>query len=169
MNASLQSPPMVLYVENNSDDLFFLERQAKRSSVCFKLHGVSDVSSALAFIQRCNSHLPGAVLLDYTLDHGTTGLDFVRFIRREAAYKNLVVIMYSSGELPEIIASCYNEGAQYFVQKSSNIERIREFVQCLDLCLSYHPHSFEPLRRLKEYARPWINPPGTCDSLTVGS
>lgn len=164
MNASLQTRPLILYLENNQDDLFFLDRQVKKGMVCFDLLGVPDVSTALEFLRHCNSDLPAAVLLDYTLDRGSTGLEFLRAIRKEDHWRRIVIIMYSSGELPEIIATCYAEGADHFVHKSSQIDRIRDFVLCLDGCLSRRPPSFEPLQQLKEYARPCFDIQGTCDS-----
>lgn len=158
MNEALQPRPLVLYVENNPDDMFFLERQVKRSRVNFDLHGVSDVSAALNFLCRCEPCSPEALLLDYTLDGGGTGLDLLRSLRQKRGLRNLVTIMYSSGELPEIVAACYQEGANYFIHKSPNMERIREFVRCLDDCLARKPYSFEPLTRLREYTRPVAHP-----------
>jgi CheY-like chemotaxis protein len=156
MNTSHNSQPFVLYLENNPDDLFFLERQVKKSHACFHLVGVTDIRGALESLNGSSRSKPVVALLDYTLDGGRTGLELLKWIRQQPGLKDLTVIMYSCGELPEIVSSCYREGAHYFIQKCPNLERVRGFVECLDECLRRQPASFEPLLNLREYAQPEV-------------
>ncbi|MDB6033749.1 MAG: response regulator receiver protein [Verrucomicrobiales bacterium] len=151
--------PVVLYLENNPDDRFFLERQVNKSHVCFDLVTVSDSQAALEFLHNIQPTKSVVILLDYTLDGGSTGLDVLRWIHQQPVLRDLTTVMYSSGEMPDIVTSCYQAGVHYFVHKCPNLDRVRNFVECLDDCLRRQPVSFEALRRLKEYARPYAAVP----------
>ncbi|MGZ5034144.1 MAG: response regulator [Usitatibacter sp.] len=66
---------------------------------------------------------PDSVLLDLNL-MGQTGLDVMRAVRPQSPYTVFVVLTNHSG--PQYRSACAEAGAAYFLDKSTEIERVRD-------------------------------------------
>jgi DNA-binding NarL/FixJ family response regulator len=78
----------------------------------------SDVPQAIHGIQRTN---PDAVILDLQMPGGA-GLDVLRAIRKD--HPHLFVLICTNYPYPQYREECLNAGANFFLDKSSEFEKI---------------------------------------------
>lgn len=74
-------------------------------------------------IQRLSGDLPDVILLDVNMP-GISGLEVVRYIRRDPRIANLPVIIVSSDAQTIEIANAISAGANVFLPKPVNFERL---------------------------------------------
>jgi CheY-like chemotaxis protein len=153
--------PIVLYVENNPDDLLLFQLVCRKHRPGFVLHGVSSIALAIdyllgkgLFVDRQMHPFPSLVLLDYSLN-GETGIDLLRWIRETNSLPLFPVVMYSGGETDCQVQACYGSGAQMFIQKSG-FKGLVELVRCLEKCLAASPPNLNPILRLRQYTPPAV-------------
>ncbi len=74
-------------------------------------------------IQRLSGDLPDVILLDVNMP-GISGLEVVRYIRRDPRIANLPVIIVSSDAQTIEIANAISAGANVFLPKPVNFESL---------------------------------------------
>jgi two-component system response regulator len=95
----------ILLVEDNEDDVFFLERAVKKAGITAPVQVARDgqqaidyLSGAGSFADRVQYPLPGLVFLDLKLPY-VHGFDVLEWIRGQVQFGNLpVVVLTSSAE-----------------------------------------------------------------------
>jgi DNA-binding NarL/FixJ family response regulator len=75
-----------------------------------------------------NEFRPAVVLLDLEIP-GRNGLDVLREVRKRA--EPCVVVMFTSYDLPDFRDACLRAGADFFLRKSTEFERVVEIVHGL--------------------------------------
>ena len=100
------TPPPVLYVEDDDNDVLLMRRAWTWVGVEHPLQVVSDGREALAYLageapyaNRVDYPLPCLVLLDLKMPK-MSGLDVLRWIRSQPAIVALHVVVFSSSKLP---------------------------------------------------------------------
>jgi CheY-like chemotaxis protein len=100
------TPPPVLYVEDDENDVLLMRRAWTWVGVPNPLQVVRDGREALAYLageelyaNRADYPLPCLVLLDLKMPR-ISGLDVLRWIRSQPAHLALRVIVFSSSKLP---------------------------------------------------------------------
>ncbi|MBI3177661.1 MAG: response regulator [Chloroflexi bacterium] len=74
-------------------------------------------------IQRLSGDLPDVILLDVNMP-GISGLEVVRYIRRDPRIANLPVIIVSSDAQTIEVANAISAGANVFLPKPVNFENL---------------------------------------------
>ncbi|HEX4120837.1 MAG TPA: response regulator [Verrucomicrobiae bacterium] len=95
----------ILLIEDDENDIFFLERALEKSGISFSLHTAVTGQEALDYLggvgkfsDRSQHPLPSFIFLDLKLPQ-LTGFDMLAWIRARDAIKDLpVVVLTSSGE-----------------------------------------------------------------------
>ena len=95
----------ILLVEDNADDVFFMERAVRKSGISAPMHVVRDGQQAIDYLSGIGSYadreqhpLPTLVFLDLKLPY-IHGFDVLEWIRAESTFKNLpVAVLTSSAE-----------------------------------------------------------------------
>jgi len=75
-----------------------------------------------------NQFRPAVVLLDLEIP-GRNGVEVLREVRKRA--EPCVVVMFTSYDLPDFRAACLRAGADFFLRKSTEFERVVEIVRGL--------------------------------------
>jgi len=143
------SAAIVLYVEDEESDVIFMRRAFHQVGGDCKLHSVNDGCQAIAWLKgegiysdRNKFPIPSLVLLDVNLP-GFSGFDVLLWVRQQAEFKTLPVILFSSSGRPEDERRAEALGAtNYFVKPSSGIDFV-EVVRALSnrwLVPSSTPH-----------------------------
>ena len=103
------TPPPVLYVEDDDNDVLLMRRAWTRADVQNPLQLVSDGEGAIAYLSgegqyanRVKYPKPCLVLLDLKMPK-ITGLDVLRWIRSQPEHLALRVIVFSSSKQPKDI------------------------------------------------------------------
>ncbi len=126
----------ILQVEDDSNDVFFLQRAMKKAGVANPIQVASDGQQAIdyltgmgKFADRLQCPLPCLVLLDLKLPH-VMGLDVLKWIRQQPGPALVVVMLTASGEDVDI-AAAYRLGANGFLVKPSEASKLEDMVKAI--------------------------------------
>jgi two-component system response regulator len=126
-------PLRILLVEDNPDDAEITRLAAERTVPCqvtLIADGVSAVR-ALAGHEGAGAERPDVILLDLRLP-GANGLDILRHIRAQEAYRDTpVIVLTTVADDEATILDCYASGANTFLQKPATSQRFSEALQVL--------------------------------------
>jgi two-component system response regulator len=126
----------ILQVEDDPNDVFFLQRAMTKACVENDVHVASDGQQAIDYLQgagkfadRQKFPLPCLVLLDLKLPL-VMGLDVLRWIRQESGLALPVVMLTASAQTADI-ATAYALGANAFLVKPSQAGKLEEMVKAI--------------------------------------
>jgi CheY-like chemotaxis protein len=118
--------PVMLYVEDEESDVFFMRRAFRRSSTLWQLQTVPNGREAIAYIMGTAQYAdrkiypkPNLVLLDLNLPL-LSGFEVLSAIRSEPEYVNLPVVVFSSSGRPEDRSRASELGANGYILKPSS-------------------------------------------------
>lgn len=116
----------ILLVEDDENDVFFMERALKGAGIHNPVDVVSDGSAAIKYFEKVvDGHLsrlnliPCVTLLDLKLPH-VMGLDVLKWIRTRSELQSMVVLILSSSNLITDIRMAYQLGANSYLVKPSS-------------------------------------------------
>jgi CheY-like chemotaxis protein len=102
----MSSPPTILVVEDNDDDLFFTQRALKNAGNTADVRFLSDGKSALQYLRaedefsnRSAHPLPALIFLDLKIPY-ISGLEVLAAIRADPLLKGLRVHVLTSSDEP---------------------------------------------------------------------
>src|SRR6185369_15415772 len=114
----------ILQVEDDPNDVFFLQRALKKAGVLNPIQVARDGQEAIDYLQgvgkfadREQFPLPALILLDLKLPL-VMGLDVLKWIRQEAGLTVPIVLLTASAQESDI-AAAYCLGANGFLVKPS--------------------------------------------------
>jgi len=127
--------PYILLVEDSAAACELIEQAFGQHESAGALRTVSDVMSALTFLNRQadseEADLPAAVLLDLKLG-GEHGLQFLRRLREDVRLNRLPVVVLTTSDDPRDIDACYRCGANGYTVKPDRFDDLAALVG--DLC-----------------------------------
>ena len=128
---------VVLYVEDEPDDVFFLRAAVKAVGAEADVRDVGDGRAAMAYLSgegiyadRAAHPAPALVLLDVNLPM-ISGFEVLRWIRAQPALRSLPVVMFSSSGRPEDRTLARELDAQDYLQKPTSGLQFRDVVRGL--------------------------------------
>ncbi len=152
----------VLQVEDDSNDVFFLEHAFRNAGLTQALRVARDGQEAIDYLRgagdfadRTRHPLPWLVLLDLKLPR-KDGFEVLRWIREQPQLNLLTVIVLTSSPRQDEIDRCYSLGANSFVVKPSELRDRLEFARLIQAYwLRFHcrPSPFTPNARQDLAAR----------------
>lgn len=99
-----QSPPALLYVEDEENDVFFMRRAIERAGVVVDFQSVCDGDKAVAYLAGespyAGRRLPRLVLLDLNLPL-RSGFEVLEWLRGRPELSDIHVVVFSSSGRPE--------------------------------------------------------------------
>jgi DNA-binding response OmpR family regulator len=128
-------------IEDNSSDVFLLERALHQQDVRFELTHLGDGAQALAFIRREGHYalalIPDLILVDLNLSK-YNGEDILREIRDAKHLAGVPVCAWSSSQLGRDRARLMDLGVAQFVTKPSGLDQFLEIGKLIKDLLSGH-------------------------------
>lgn len=131
------TPPHLLLVEDDENDVFFLRRALQSAGATVHLHVATDGRQALDYLHgrngfedRAQHPLPALVLLDLKIPY-VSGLDVLRQIRADPKLRKLIVVVFTSSSLDSDVVQAYEIGANSFLVKPSRLEEQKEVASLL--------------------------------------
>ena len=141
----------LLYVEDDADARLLFEMATKEAGAQFHLRLVESVSEAKAYLAGAATYedrrlfpLPAAILMDFTLG-ADSAVDLLRWMRQKQEV-NTEVAVFSTSDADNQIRQCYAEGADYYVVKPTDFDRLVELVRVMDR--GFHANSSQRLFRI---------------------
>lgn len=130
------SGALLLLVEDNPDEALLARRALRGCSVTADLVVAASGEEALALLQEDpygglpDAPKPVLVLLDLKLP-GIDGIEVLRRIRADERTRTLPVVVLSSSRARRDVTSCYEVGANGFVQKAVDFDQFLESMKAL--------------------------------------
>jgi CheY-like chemotaxis protein len=123
----------ILHVEDNPDDVLLVALAFRKAGVNVNLEAAPDGGKAIELLQNgFGSNPPACVLLDVKLPT-ISGLEVLSWIRNQPALKRLPVVMLTSSFLPEDINRAYDLGANSYLTKPAELDRLVDLAKTIDL------------------------------------
>jgi CheY-like chemotaxis protein len=130
----------ILLVEDEAGDIELTLRAFKNARLSNRVHVVRDGAQALDFIfatgaykDRANQPLPEVVLLDIKLPK-ISGLEVLKRIKADARSRSLPVVVLSSSESSRDIEDSKRLGAETYIIKPVDFQRLAQVTPQLQLC-----------------------------------
>jgi CheY-like chemotaxis protein len=125
----------ILLVEDNPDDIMIIERALKEARIVNTLTIVRDGQEAIdylwhqgAYAQSADRVPPALILLDINLPK-VNGLDVLKKIKDDPAFKRIPTIMLTMSKRDEDVCQGYANGCNSFIQKPVEFEKFVEVVR----------------------------------------
>lgn len=126
---------LVLYVEDEPDDVLFMSRAFKKAGLVNALRPAGDGREAIAYLagegvyaDRGQHPLPTLVLLDLNLPV-VSGFEVLKWLSGRPELKELPVVVFSSSERQEDKVKARKLGARDFIEKPSSTAGLEAVVQ----------------------------------------
>ena len=126
----------ILLVEDEEDDVFFLQQAFRKAGILNPMHVASDGPQAIdyfkgagKFANRTEFPPPGLVLLDLKLPY-VMGLDVLKWVRQQPELPVVVIILSSSSELTDI-KTAYRLGANAYLVKPPDVSKLVEVAKSI--------------------------------------
>lgn len=127
----------VLYAEDDENDAFFMRRAFGKLRHPPALRIVPDGRKAVDYLSgvgnfadRAAHPLPQLLLLDIKMPY-LTGREVLTWVRQQPAFAQLPVVMLTSSTQTGDIEYCRKAGANAFLVKPSQAERLSELAQSI--------------------------------------
>jgi CheY-like chemotaxis protein len=122
----------ILHVEDDEQDVFFLQRAFGAAGIANPVRHVRDGEEAIDYLGGTGPHAnrkeplqPHLVLLDLKLP-GKSGLEVLEWIRAHPTLRAMVVIVFSSSPEPEDVERAYHAGANSYIVKPVDLDQYAE-------------------------------------------
>ena len=130
--------PVILLVEDDENDVFFLHRALKKAEIDFPVHVTVNGQDALDYLggagkfgDRAQYPLPSIVFLDLKLPF-VGGLDVLAWIRSQTSLKELPVVVLTSSAEDRDRQKAAELGAKAYFVKPPTPEMMKEAMKFLD-------------------------------------
>lgn len=125
----------VLHVDDDPNDSTLLQVACAKADVGFELLNVHEPHEVIEYLSgkgkyadRSQYQMPELVLLDMKMPRAT-GLDILKWIRRESPVRHLPVIVLSGSELTDDMQRAFADGANSYLVKPPNFDSLVKLVQ----------------------------------------
>lgn len=119
-------PPLIVAVDDEPDDVFFLRRALEKTGVAHRFQSFSNGEAAMvALSTAATGENPAAFPLVCFLDikmFAMTGFDLLKWIRLQRGLDAMPVIMYSSSDHPEDVQRARELDAQGYMKKYPTVD-----------------------------------------------
>ena len=128
---------LVLYVENDENDIFLFHRALKRLGFAHRFESTKNGRAALAYLQgegpfadRQRYPWPALLVLDLKMPE-LSGLDVLRWLRAQPAFASLPVLLLSSSTQPSDIEEASRGGANAYAVKPGTPQQLEEMLKSI--------------------------------------
>jgi CheY-like chemotaxis protein len=129
----------VLLVEDNEDDILFVQRAFRRAKLSNALPVVEDGDAAVAYLSgqgeyadRNRHPMPTLILLDIKLPR-RSGLEVLEWLRAQAGLRRIPVVMLTSSRESADVDRAFDLGASGYLVKPVDFNGLLEMVKTIGM------------------------------------
>src|SRR5579862_3890346 len=130
-------PVCLLFTDDDENDFVLLSCAARRAQLPVPVCWVKDGRELLAYLRRQGPYSvaiaypqPALILLDLNMPR-RNGREALQEIRNDPSLRSLPVVILTTSKAPEVIQLTYEAGANSFITKPVEFQRLVEIVQVL--------------------------------------
>jgi CheY-like chemotaxis protein len=130
---TLSKPSVLLMVEDNADDVFFLQRILKKAELGCSAVVMPDGERAIRYLtERLESPelLPEVVLLDLNLPR-VNGFELMAWVRAQPSLAAMRLVVMTSSADERDVQKAYSSGAGAYLLKYPSVEEFRRVMRSL--------------------------------------
>jgi CheY-like chemotaxis protein len=128
----------ILLVEDDSNDILFIQRAFRRSKLENPIQVVRDGDEAVAYLAGSGDYadrnlypLPGMILLDLKLPR-RSGLEVLEWLKQQPIIKRIPVVILTSSKENIDIDRAYDIGVNSYLLKPVNHNALNEMIETLN-------------------------------------
>ena len=135
MNTSPIALPLILYVEDDADDIYFFRESLAKSRTKVNFTSAGDGEEALYYLHEISrlEELPALIILDLNLPR-QDGRKTLRYLKESPVFTDIPVVILSTSESKIDMETCEKLGAVSYIQKPTYFEG---YTQVIEDCLGY--------------------------------
>jgi DNA-binding response OmpR family regulator len=127
----------ILLLEDDADDAHFVRRALQRAHIVNPVIEFSTARSARRHFADPSAESPVLVISDVNLPGGETGIDFLRWLRKQRSpLESTPAMMLTGSEREDDRSEAESLGSIYFLRKPVTEERLTTAVQSLGFVIS---------------------------------
>lgn len=125
----------VLYIEDNIADIKLFEEAISFNELAINLEFVTDGQEMLNYFEASKKahyrDLPDLIISDLNLPK-ISGQQVISEIKKDSVFKKIPVIVFTTSKLKSDIEKCYEYGANAYLSKPVDIDKIFELIELID-------------------------------------
>jgi len=128
----------ILLVEDDSNDILFVQRAFSRVNVTNPIHIVKDGDAAIDYLSgggeyanRDRYPMPALILLDLKLPR-RSGIEILEWIRQQPGIKRIPVVVLTSSKESLDVDRSYDLGVNSYLVKPVNFTKLEKMIAALD-------------------------------------
>lgn len=129
------TPGPLLVIEDNDEDYEIIQWALKKLSIRTPLARGRDGEDAFDYLYKRGEHAnairPSLILLDLNLI-ADDGREVLQEIKQDEDLRSIPVIVWTSSSDPKDIEVCFQQGANSYMLKPMNIEKLLQAVELLN-------------------------------------
>jgi len=132
-------PPTLLIVEDNEDDIFFMERIFKQMGARCDLRFVRDGAEAVEYLSgkgqfedRVKNPLPTIILMDLKMPR-MNGFEVLEWMQKQPEIKLIPTIVVTSSTMQEDVTRAYRSGANAVMNKPVDKDSLLQMLKTFHL------------------------------------
>ena len=118
---------LIFLADDDLDDCLLFEDALKEVNASVKLTTANDGVELLDMLQTEVPPVPDIIFLDLNMPR-KNGLECLEQIRREDAYKDIPVVIFSTSAQPETVAKVYEQGADFYIRKPGSFFKLKQAI-----------------------------------------
>lgn len=134
---SANSTQPLLLIEDSDEDFETFQRMMRKWCATAPIYRCIDGDEALDFLYHTGEYIdsakaprPAIILLDLNLP-GTDGREVLEQIKQDDDLKTIPVVVFTTSSNPKDIEACYQYGANGYILKPININKLMKTLQVL--------------------------------------
>jgi CheY-like chemotaxis protein len=125
----------ILLVDDGQDDVFLMKRAFAKTALPYVLHAVKDGQEAIDYLSGIGPYadrdvypLPALIFLDIKMPR-LDGHEVLHWIRAQAGYHTLPIVMLTSSAHPTDMQSAYRLGANSYLIKPADPRNLEDLLR----------------------------------------
>ena len=123
-----QQSPYILLADDDQDDQDLFAELFLAQNPHAKIIFFNDGQEVLTYLEGCDpDHLPLLIMLDYKMPI-LTGADVLNMIEKDARYRHIPKIVWSTSNRPEYASRCFQHGADQYFTKPNDMTEMEKII-----------------------------------------